>query len=155
MIKLNERSEKNLVGVHADLVRIVRRAAELSKLQFVVTEGLRTLERQRQLMAAGATRTLNSRHLDGHAVDLAAVVDGEVRWDWPLYCQLAQSMQMASHDTGVPVEWGGVWDRPLDKLSPNLNVEMVAYCARHVGRDFCDGPHFQLPFSAYPAVTQA
>jgi peptidoglycan L-alanyl-D-glutamate endopeptidase CwlK len=123
---LSSRSNEQLNGVHYDLVRVVRTAADKSPLEFVVTEGLRSLERQRQLLAAGATTTLRSRHLTGHAVDLAAVLHGEIRWDWPLYDALADTMKVAAHDLGVLLEWGGDW------------------------RTFKDGPHFQLPFGRYP-----
>lgn len=123
---LNARSEKNLTGVHPDLVKIIRKAAEITDIDFVVTEGLRTLERQKQLLAIGATRTLKSRHLTGHAVDLAVVVNGEVRWDWPLYAKIARIVKEAAAKVNVPVEWGGDW------------------------RSFKDGPHFQLPFKSYP-----
>lgn len=123
---LSERSKRNLIGVHTDLQEVVKRALQLSTVDFTVTEGLRTLARQRQLVAAGASKTMNSRHLTGHAVDLAALVGGQVRWDWPLYAQLASAMKRAALEVGVPIEWGGDW------------------------RTFKDGPHFQLPFSAYP-----
>lgn len=125
-MKLNDRSEKLLVGVHPDLVRVVRRAAEITTIDFVVTEGLRTLARQKQLVAAGASKTMKSRHLTGHAVDLAAVVGGKVRWDWPLYANLADAMKRAAIELGVPLEWGGDW------------------------KSFKDGPHFQLPWKEYP-----
>lgn len=118
---LNVRSEKNLAGVHEDLVKVVRRAAEITGLDFIVTEGLRTPERQAQLVKAGASRTMQSKHLSGHAVDLAAVVTGEVRWDWPLYLTLAKTMKQAAKEVGVSIEWGGDW------------------------KSFKDGPHFQLP----------
>lgn len=121
---LNVRSEKNLVGVHPDLVKVVRKAAELSEVEFIVTEGLRTLERQKELVAKGASQTLNSRHLTGHAVDLAAVVGTEVRWDWPLYDKLAVAMKQAAKELGIDIEWGGDWK-------------------------FRDGPHFQLPIEKY------
>lgn len=124
---LTPRSVQRLAGVHADLVRVVARAAELTKVDFVVTEGMRTKARQKQLFAAGATRTMNSRHLTGHAVDLAATVAGQVRWDWPLYHQLADAMKAAAAELKVPIEWGGDW------------------------KTFKDGPHFQLPFGSYPA----
>ncbi|WP_420470654.1 peptidoglycan-binding protein [Brevundimonas sp. FT23042] len=125
-VVLDARSEKNLTGVHPDLVRVVRAAARLSPIDFVVTEGLRTLERQRALVASGASRTMKSRHLNGHAVDLAARVNGEIRWDWPLYQQLAAAMKAGAAKVGVPIEWGGDW------------------------RTFRDGPHFQLPWANYP-----
>ena len=113
-------------GVHPHLVQIVTRAITLTPVDFVVTEGLRTLARQKQLVAAGASRTLKSRHLTGHAVDLAALVGGTVRWDWPLYGRIAVAMQQAAKDLRLPLEWGGDW------------------------RAFKDGPHFQLPWKTYP-----
>jgi peptidoglycan LD-endopeptidase CwlK len=128
-VKLNERSERNLVGVHPRLVAIVRRAATMlddDGLGFIVTEGLRTVERQRQLVAKGASRTMNSRHITGHAVDIAATIDGEVRWDWPLYGQLAGHMKLAAGDLGTIMVWGGDW------------------------RSFRDGPHFEIDPKRYP-----
>lgn len=127
---LDERSVKNLQGVHYDLARVVRRAATLTDLDFVVTEGLRSVDRQRELVARGASRTLRSRHLDGHAVDLAAVIGGEVRWDWPLYPKLAAVMKRAAAELEVPIEWGGDWKK------------------------FRDGPHFQLPWDSYPSTAE-
>jgi peptidoglycan L-alanyl-D-glutamate endopeptidase CwlK len=121
---LNVRSEKNLTGVHPDLVKVVRLAA--SRAAFVVTEGLRTAERQAQLVAAGASQTQKSRHLTGHAVDLAALVGDEIRWDWPLYKKLADVMKQAAKELNVPLEWGGDWTT------------------------LKDGPHFQLPWKQYP-----
>lgn len=122
---LTERSKQRLVGVHPDLVRVVEQAAELS--DFIVTEGIRTKERQTQLVAAGASQTMKSRHLTGHAVDLAAVVAGQIRWDWPLYDRLAIAMKTAAKSLNVPIEWGGDWSK-----------------------GFRDGPHFQLPWASYP-----
>ncbi|WP_339913639.1 peptidoglycan-binding protein [uncultured Brevundimonas sp.] len=125
-VVLDARSEKNLKGVHPDLVRVVRGAATISPIAFVVTEGLRTIERQRSLVASGASRTMKSRHLTGHAVDLAARVNGEIRWDWPLYQTLSKAMKQAAQEANVALEWGGDW------------------------RSFKDGPHFQLPWAKYP-----
>lgn len=124
--KLDARSEKALIGVNPALVAVVRRAAEDKSIKFIVTEGLRTTARQKQLLAAGATKTMKSRHLTGHAVDLAVVVGGKVRWDWPLYRKLAAVMKEAAREIGIPLEWGGDW------------------------RGFPDGPHFQLPWKNYP-----
>ena len=125
---LSKRSLDRLAGVHADLVKVVKRAIEISEIDFCVTEGLRTRERQEQLVKAGASKTTRSRHLTGHAVDLAAMIDGEIRWDWPLYDKLAKAMKTAAaEELNVKIEWGGDW------------------------KTFKDGPHFQLPWKDYPA----
>jgi peptidoglycan L-alanyl-D-glutamate endopeptidase CwlK len=125
-IVLGHRSLARLEGVHPDLVRVVKKAAAMSPLDFTVLEGLRTLERQKQLSQLGATKTLNSRHLTGHAVDLAPMVGGTVRWDWPLYHRLAKIIKEAAVAENVPIEWGGNW------------------------KTFKDGPHWQLPWKTYP-----
>lgn len=153
---MNERSEKNLKGVHPDLVKVVRLAAQ--NASFVVTEGLRTPEHQAVLVKAGASQTQKSRHLTGHAVDLAALVEGEIRWDWPLYGKLAEAMKDAAKTLSVPLEWGGVWDKTLAEYD-NPMSECTAYVVRQRARlkkqgskkePFIDGPHFQLPWKNYP-----
>lgn len=128
MKELDARSLKRLEGVHDDLVEIVKLAFDLSPNEFIVTEGLRTLERQKQLVAAGASQTLRSRHLTGHAVDLAVKVGDEVRWDWPLYKALSVVVKDAAHQLEIPVEWGGDW------------------------QSLADGPHYQLPWREYPVT---
>ena len=81
---LSARSQARMAGVHPRLIAVVREAITLTPVDFMVTEGLRTPDRQAALVRAGASRTKRSRHLTGHAVDVAALVDGQVRWDWPL-----------------------------------------------------------------------
>lgn len=124
--RLSLASMSKLVGVHPDLAAIVTRAIAQSPIDFMVIEGVRTKERQAQLKAAGASQTLHSRHLTGHAVDLGALVGGELRWDWPLYHQIADVMKKTANGMNIPIEWGGDWT------------------------SFPDGPHFQLPWSKYP-----
>lgn len=119
-------SLKRLEGVHPDLVRVMKLAISRSPVDFSVIEGMRTLATQKKYFAAGATRTMNSRHLDGHAVDIAPYVGGKIRWDWPLYYQIAPVVKQAAKDLNVSIEWGGDW------------------------RSFKDGPHWQLPFNKYP-----
>ena len=126
MYTLGPRSKQRLKGVHPDLVRVVERAIEITDVDFTVLEGLRTPERQKALVEAGASQTLNSRHLTGHAVDLGAWVGDEVRWDWPLYHKIAAAMKDAAKQEGVSIVWGGGW------------------------RTFKDGPHFELDRKAYP-----
>ena len=126
MFSLGPRSKQRLKGVHPDLVKVVERAIEITDVDFTVLEGLRTPERQKALVEAGASQTLNSRHLTGHAVDLGAWVGDEVRWDWPLYHKISAAMKEAAKLEGVSIVWGGGW------------------------RTFKDGPHFELDRKAYP-----
>jgi len=125
-IILGQRSLSRLEGVHPDLVRIVKKAAALSDLDFTVLEGLRSVERQKQLVSQGASKTMNSRHLTGHAVDLAPILGGEVSWAWPQYHRLAKIVKAAAAAENVAVTWGGDW------------------------RTFKDGPHWELPWKSYP-----
>jgi peptidoglycan L-alanyl-D-glutamate endopeptidase CwlK len=115
-----------MAGVHPRLVALVREAAALSPVDFMVTEGLRTPERQAALVRAGASRTQRSRHLTGHAVDVAALIDGQVRWDWPLYPRIAAAFKAAAVRQGTAIVWGGDW--------PRLR----------------DGPHFELDRRVFP-----
>jgi peptidoglycan L-alanyl-D-glutamate endopeptidase CwlK len=126
MFSLGPRSKQRLRGVHPDLVKVVERAIKITDVDFTVLEGLRTPERQKALVEAGASQTLNSRHITGHAVDLGAWVGDEVRWDWPLYHKIAAAMKDAAKQEGVSIVWGGGW------------------------RTFKDGPHFELDQKAYP-----
>ena len=124
--RLSARSLKRLVGVHPDLVRVVKHAIGITSVDFAVLEGVRSAERQQELVLAGASQTMNSRHLTGHAVDLGAYVAGEIRWDWPLYHKIAAAMVGAARSLDVPLVWGGTW------------------------QTFPDGPHFELPRGPYP-----
>lgn len=150
MKQLDDRSIKRLEGVHDDLVEVVKLAFDRTSQPFIVTEGLRSLNRQKQLVSAGASKTMRSRHLTGHAVDLAAFIDLDgdgqkdideaVRWDWPLYFKLADAMRIAAEDLDVPVEWGGNW-RLLNGNGTVSESDLAK---------FADGPHFQLPWREYP-----
>jgi len=126
MYKIGPRSVQRLKGVHDDLVKVVERAIEITTVDFTVLEGLRTPERQKALYEAGASQTLNGRHITGHAVDLGAWVDGEVRWDWPLYHKIAAAMKEAAKQLDIKIVCGADW------------------------KSFPDGPHFELDRKAYP-----
>jgi peptidoglycan L-alanyl-D-glutamate endopeptidase CwlK len=125
----------NLHGIHPDLRRVMDRALQEAPFAFVVTEGLRTLARQRELVRIGASRTLDSRHLTGHAVDLVPYVDidkdGRVEveemYSWPLYYKLAPVIKAAADKEDVAIVWGGDWVK------------------------FRDGPHWELDRRVYPA----
>ena len=125
--KLSSKSLARLDGLHPDLVKVVKRAIEITPIDFSVGEGLRSITRQKELYRKGATKTMNSRHLTGHAVDLFALDEnGKVTWDWKYYHPLSDAVKQAAKDVGVSLEWGGDWAK------------------------FKDGPHYQLPWSKYP-----
>lgn len=135
---LDDVCEAKLVGVHPDLARVVRRAAALCEQRFVVFEGVRSLARERSLIARGKSALKNPfrcRHvptkdpkygLVSHAVDLVPLVGGRPQWLWPQIYPIARAMKAAASAEHVSIEWGGDW------------------------RTFKDGPHFQLPWSLYP-----
>jgi peptidoglycan LD-endopeptidase CwlK len=124
--KLSTRSKSRLKGVHPDLISVVELAITLTSVDFAVTEGLRTRERQAQLLKEGKSKTMNSRHITGHAVDLAAWVGGTVNWDFKYYYKIAEAMKEAARKLNVPIVWGGDWTT------------------------FKDGPHFELNRKNYP-----
>lgn len=127
MNRFSRRSLNALVDVHSDLVVVMTTALIIGPMDFVITEGVRSEDRQRQLVASGASTTMRSRHLTGHAVDVAILLDGQIRWDWSLYDKLAEIVKSAAAHHNIPIEWGGDW------------------------RNFKDGPHYQLPWPEYPA----
>jgi peptidoglycan L-alanyl-D-glutamate endopeptidase CwlK len=148
--RLGAKSEAALVGVKAPIVAVVRRAILISEIDFAVHEGLRSLERQKKLVATGASRTLDSYHLTGDAVDLVPVVDGSLRWEHALCNEVARAMFEASGQLGVPLVWGRVWDTALIELDPDdFEGERALYVQRyqriHGTKKFPldDGPHFQ------------
>lgn len=145
MFSFGKRSKDRMVGVHADLIRVMHRALELSPIDFAITEGLRTVQRQKELVAAGASKTMNSRHITGHAMDVAAFVGSELRWDFGLYLQIAEAVRLASIELNIPVVWGACW------MTINRSTDLAAEVARYAerkrkegGRPLIDGPHFEL-----------
>lgn len=125
--KLSQRSATRLVGVHPDLVDVVKLAISRARVDFTVIEGVRTIAQQRENVAKGVSQTMASYHLpqaDGlsHAVDLAPLVGGVIPWnDWQAFAELAGLVKACAKELGVPVEWGGDW------------------------KTLKDGPHFQIP----------
>lgn len=151
---LSKKSMKNLEFVHEDLCLIVNRALELTDTDFMVFEGYRSVDRQKALVKSGASRTMNSRHLSGHAVDLVPVLTGMPRWDWPLCYRVAEAVKLAAIDYGTPVIWGGVWDRTINGFEKPCEDEVSDYvlrCKSAKIKPFLDGPHFELPRENYPA----
>ena len=123
MYHLGNKSHQKLEGVHPDLVKVVKRAIEITEQDFSVIEGLRSIERQRELVNTGASTTMNSRHLTGHAVDIAPY---PLSWDWQYFYPIADAMKDAAQELGIDLEWGGDWT------------------------SFKDGPHWQLSRKSYP-----
>lgn len=162
MFSLGAKSLANLNGVHPVLVGIVKRAIQISVQDFTVFEGLRTLERQKKLVASGASKTLNSMHIAGkdrldpmsaaaygHAVDLVPWIDGQARWEWGAIYPIAAAVRQAAEEQGYAdkLNWGGVWDRWMNEIQPSaagIKLAVEAYTVRHPGPDFLDGPHFQI-----------
>lgn len=107
--RLSTKSFNNLKGVKPQLVSVVLRAIEITTQDFTVIEGLRTLERQKMLVAQGKSQTLKSKHLTGDAVDLGAWVDGQISWDAKHYDAIKEAMFKAAEEKGVKLVWGGVW----------------------------------------------
>lgn len=126
MFAFGERSLQKLKGIHPDLRKVMDRAIATTNIDFAVIDGLRTIEQQKQYVAAGKSKTMKSRHLTGHAVDIAPIVDGKITWDFAAYVKLSKIVKQAAQDVKVKIEWGGDWAK------------------------FRDGPHWQLPWSVYP-----
>lgn len=120
MFKLSKHSLERMKGVDENLVKVVKRAIEITEIDFGISEGLRTKERQRQLVAEGKSRTMRSRHLVGEAVDVYAWVNGGVSWNKKYYHQIADAMKQAAEELDVQITWGGDW------------------------KTFFDGPHYQI-----------
>lgn len=116
-----------LAGVHKDLRKVIEYHLQYGTIPIDIIEGVRSLATQRKYVARGASKTMRSRHLTGHAIDIAPMIDGKASWAWPLYYPLAKEVKAAAKAVGVPIEWGGDWT------------------------SFKDGPHWQLPWSKYPA----
>lgn len=125
MYSFSQRSKDRLKGVHPDLVKVMEESIKESPLDFGITEGLRTLERQKELFEAGKSQTMNSRHLKGFAVDIAVFVDGKLTWEFPKYQIVADHIKKVAKDLDIPIVWGGDWI------------------------SFKDGPHFELNRSKY------
>jgi peptidoglycan L-alanyl-D-glutamate endopeptidase CwlK len=121
--QLGTRSRQRLSGVHPDLADVVKLAISISEVDFTVLEGIRNINRQRELYKAGKSTTMNSRHITGHAVDLAP---WPISWEWEDYYPIAEAMKAAAEELEIDLVWGGDW------------------------KSFPDGPHFELSRKTYP-----
>lgn len=146
MYHFSKRSFAEMVGVRPELIVVAGYALSVSKVDFLVTDGLRTVEEQEHLVAIGASHTMKSKHLEGRAIDVAAWVGG-VRWDWPLFPKIAEAFREGAERHRVKIRWGAVWDKPMDELEDDLVVAVRRYVTRVEsigGSPFIDGPHFEL-----------
>ncbi len=144
---LSELSLKRLQGVNSNLVKVVKRAIEITSVDFRVLEGVRTIEQQREYVRQGKSQTMNSRHLTGHAVDLVAIIDGKISWDWNYYYAIAEAMQQSAKELNVKIRWGGCWEVINDKTNSAKSWvdNYVATSGKQGKKAFIDGPHFELP----------
>ena len=146
--KLSQRSLDRLEGVDERLVAVVKQAITTTKIDFGVIQGMRTLEMQKELVAKGASQTMKSKHLVGHAVDLMAYVGGKGSWQLNVYDDLADAMKEAGDTLGVRLRWGAAWHiNDLRKWEYTMEAAMNSYIdlRRSQGRrPFIDGPHFEL-----------
>lgn len=130
MLTLSDSSQSKLNGVHPDIQKVINRYLETGDIPITVLEGLRDLKTQKEYVRKGVSQTMRSRHLTGHAIDVAPLVDGKPSFSWPVYYRLAPQIKKAAKDVGVSLEWGGDW------------------------KSFKDGPHWQLPWKKYPVLGQ-
>lgn len=145
---LSHRSLAKLEGVNPQMVAVVQHAIKLTKVDFGVTEGLRSIERQKELVAAGKSQTMASKHIEGRAVDLVAYIGSDVAWELNLYDDIADAMKAAAIKLGVPIRWGAAWHiDDIRQWNGTMEDAMNAYIdlRRSQGRrPFIDGPHFEL-----------
>jgi peptidoglycan L-alanyl-D-glutamate endopeptidase CwlK len=152
MYQFSKRSLRNLQGIKPPLVDVAHQALGLSPVDFGIISGVRTREQQARLVKAGASETMDSRHLTGHAVDLAAYIGRSLRWDFALYVQIAEAWRSASLALGIPISWGAAWRRELGDW-PSAEAAMNDYIRerrRKKLKVFLDAGHFELPRSRYP-----
>lgn len=146
--KLSKRSTGRLDGVDEKLVAVVKRAIELTKVDFGVTEGLRSVETQRSYVAAGKSQTMKSKHLEGRAVDLVAYIGGSVSWELNLYDDIANAMRVAAIELDVAIKWGAAWSvgdiRDFDGSMAEAMNEYIDLRRSQGRRPFIDGPHFEM-----------
>lgn len=146
---LGPKSLRELEGVNPVLVECVHRAIQLTEVDFRVYDGIRTKAEQERMVSRGVSKTMDSKHLTGHAVDLVPIIDGILKWDWEGCYAIACAMDQAATELGVAhrITWGAAWDKTLDQYGGEKIAyakEVLAYANRHPGKDFLDGPHFQI-----------
>ena len=146
--KLSSRSEGRLEGINPQLIEVVKTAITLTKVDFGVTCGMRTVEEQEKLVASGASQTMKSKHLEGRAVDLVAYIGPNVTWSLNKYDEIADAMAAAAKQKGVAIKWGAAWTvGNIADWDGSMEDAMNAYVdvRRSQGRrPFIDAPHFEM-----------
>ena len=148
MFKLSTRSMSRLEGISPDIIGVVTEAIKLTRVDFGVTCGIRTVEEQKKLVDSGASQTMKSKHLEGRAVDLVAYVGSNVSWQLNMYDDIADAMAMASRKLDVPLKWGAAWTvGNIADWKGSMEEAMNSYVdlRRSQGRrPFIDAPHFEM-----------
>ena len=146
--KLSTKSQERLIGVEPELKEIVYEAIKVTKVDFGVIEGLRTEEKQKQLVESGASQTMKSKHLEGRAVDLMAYIGGRGSWELSVYDEIADAMKEAAIKVDVAVRWGAAWTvTDIRECEGTLEEAINSYIDTRRGqgrRPFIDAPHFEL-----------
>ena len=146
--KLSTKSQERLIGVEPELKEVVYEAIKVTKIDFGVIEGLRTEEKQKQLVESGASQTMKSKHLEGRAVDLMAYIGGRGSWELNVYDEIADAMKEAAIKVDVAVRWGAAWTvTDIREWKGTMEEAMNSYIdtRRNEGRrPFIDAPHFEL-----------
>ena len=143
--KLSQKSLSKLEGVDPRLVKVIKRAIEVSEVDFTITEGLRTKVTQALYVKQGKSQTMNSKHLDGLAVDLAAWVNGTINWNFDYYFKIADAVRKASIELGIKVKWGGAWRYLNDYDSSKKAYDAYISEREKLGKKpFLDGVHFEI-----------
>ena len=146
--KLSTKSQERLIGVEPELKEIVYEAIKVTKVDFGVIEGLRTEEKQKQLVESGASQTMKSKHLEGRAVDLMAYIGGRGSWELSVYDEIADAMKEAAIKVDVAVRWGAAGTvTDIREWEGTMEEAMNSYIDTRRGqgrRPFIDAPHFEL-----------
>lgn len=146
--RLSQRSKDNLRGVNPKLVAVVEHAILLTEMDFAVIEGVRTTMRQAELVKAGASQTMASKHVEGKAVDLMAYLNGRASWELSLYDEIATAVRQAAIEKDVAIRWGAAWNIPdIRNWRGTMEEAMNFYvdARRKEGkRPFIDAPHFEM-----------
>ena len=146
--KLSTKSQERLMGVEPELKEVVYEAIKVTKIDFGVIEGLRTEEKQKQLVESGASQTMKSKHLEGRAVDLMAYIGGRGSWELSVYDEIADAMKEAAIKVDVAVRWGAAWTvTDIREWKGTMEEAMNSYIDTRRGqgrRPFIDAPHFEL-----------